>query len=116
MGATKKVYVAKSLTQKGGFASRDSILERIENKYWKIRVDDFQSWLLGFYQFVGAWETTEMEPNKIRVEYTYWLHTNSVILYPLNWLFAKVFWKIYMKQVLENVRQLAYKNEPYQYE
>jgi len=116
VGSSKKVYAAKSLTQKGGFASVDKILERTENKYWKFQVDNFQSWMLGFYKFVGEWQTTEIEPNKISVEYTYILHSNTALLYPLNWLFAKTFWTTYMKQVLENVRQLAYKNEPYKYD
>jgi hypothetical protein len=71
--------------------------------------------MLGFYKFVGEWQTTEMEPNKILVEYTYTLHADIVLLYPLNWLFAKTFWKTYMKRVLENVRQMAYNNEPYKY-
>ena len=116
VGSSKKVYAAKSLTQKGGFASVDKILERTENKYWKFQVDNFQSWLLGFYKFVGEWQTTEIEPNRILVEYTYTLHSNTALLYPLNWLFAKTFWTNYMKRVLEKVRQLAYKNEPYKYD
>ena len=116
VGSSKKVYAAKSLTQKGGFASVDKILERTENKYWKFQVDNFQSWMLGFYKFVGEWQTTEIEPNKILVEYTYTLHSNTALLYPLNWLFAKTFWTTYIKRVLENVRQLAYKNEPFKYD
>ena len=114
-GYSKKVYAAKSLTQKGGFVSVDRILERVENKYWKFQVDEFQSWMLGFTKFVGEWETAEIEPNKILVDYTYTLHANTVLLYPSNWLFAKLFWKTYMKRAMENVRQLAYKEEPYQY-
>jgi len=116
VGSSKKVYAAKSLTQKGGFASVDKILERTENKYWKFQVYNFQSWMLGFYKFVGEWQTTEIEPNKILVEYTYTLHSNTALLYPLNWLFAKTFWTTYIKRVLENVRQLAYKNEPFKYD
>ncbi len=115
VGSVKKVYSAKSLTQKGGFASVDKILERIENKYWKFEVSDFQSWMLGFSRFVGEWQTTAIEPQKILVEYTYTLHSGVIWLYPLNWLFAKTFWKIYMKRVLENVRQMAYNEDPYQY-
>ncbi len=114
-GSNKKVYAAKSLTQKGGFASVDTIIERIENQYWKFQVDEFQSWMLGFSKFVGEWKTTETEPNKILIEYTYVLHANTPLFYPLNWLFANTFWKIYMKRVLENVRQMAYNKEPYQY-
>ena len=116
IGSRKKVYAAKSLTQKGGFASVDKIFERVENDYWKFQVDDFQSWMLGFYKFVGEWKTTEIEPNNILVEYTYTLHSDSPLFYPLNWLFAKTFWKTYMKRVLENVRQMAHNNEPYKYE
>ena len=115
-GSRKKVHAAKSLTQKGGFASVDKVFERIENDYWKFQVDDFQSWMLGFYKFVGEWKTTEIEPNNILVEYTYTLHSDNPLFYPLNWLFAKTFWKTYMKRVLENVRQMAYNNEPYKYE
>jgi hypothetical protein len=115
-GFTKKVYAAKSLTQKGGFASVDKVLERVENKYWKFQVYDFQSWMLGFSRFVGEWETTEIEKNKIFIKYTYTLHSDIALLYPLNLLFANFFWKNYMKQVIENVRELAINNEPYLYQ
>ena len=115
-GFSKKVYVAKSLTQKGGFASVDNFIERIENKYWKLEVNNFQSWMLGFYKFVGEWKTTAIEPNKILVEYTYTLYSDNALLYPVNLLFAKTFWRIYMKRVVENVRLMAYNNEPYLYE
>ena len=115
VGSTKKVHAAKSLTQKGGFASVDKVLERTENKYWKFGVSDFQSWMLGFSRFVGEWKSTEIEPNKILIEYTYTLHSEIALLYPLNWLFANTFWKTYMKRVLKNVRQMTISNEPYQY-
>jgi hypothetical protein len=116
VGSSKKIYAAKSFTRQGGFVSVDNILERKENSYWKIQVDDFQSWMLGFYKFVGEWKTTEIEPNNILVEYTYTLHSNKALFYPLNWLFTKTFWKTYMTRVLENVRQMAYNNEPYKYD
>jgi hypothetical protein len=115
-GSSKKVFVVKSLTQNGGLASVDKVIERIENNYWRIEVSDFQSWMLGFSRFVGEWKTTEIEKNKIFIEYTYTLHSDVTLLYPLNWLFAKVFWQKYMKRVLENVRILANNNEPYLYE
>jgi hypothetical protein len=115
IGSSKKVYVAKSSTQVGGFASVDRVLERIDNEYWKIQVDEFQSWMLGFYKFVGEWKTTELEPNHIKIEYTYTLYSDNALFYPLNWLFARLFWKTYMQRVLENVRQMAYNDEPYKY-
>ncbi len=115
-GSTKKVYAAKSLTQKGGFASVDKVIERIENKYWKIEVSDFQAWMLGFYKFTGEWETSETEPGRVLIQYTYALHYRKVLLYPFCFAFAQLFWKTYMKRVLENVRKLAYNNEPYLYQ
>ncbi|MBK7036290.1 MAG: hypothetical protein IPH42_08110 [Bacteroidetes bacterium] len=114
-GSTKKVFVAKSISQKGGFASVDKVIEREENKYWKIEVSDFQSWMLGFSKFIGEWKTTEIEPNKILVEYTYHLKSDIGLLYPLNWLFTKTFWKTYMKRVIENIRKMAANKEPYLY-
>ena len=115
-GSSKKIHVAKSISQKGGYASKDNVLERIENKYWKIQVDDFQSWMLGFYKFVGEWKTSEIEKEKILVEYTYHLYAKNPLLYPFNWIFTKIFWRTYMKRVTENIRNLAYSLEPYQYE
>ncbi len=114
-GYSKKVFVAPSITQKGGWASIDTVLERIENKYWKIEVSNFQAWMLGFYKFTGEWQTTELEPDKILIEYTYTLHSDTPIFYPFNWLFTKTFWRIYMKRVLENIRQMVQQKEPYLY-
>ena len=116
VGSSKKIFAAKSLTQKGGYASMDSVLERVENQYWKIQVDDFQFWVLGFYRFVGEWKTTELKANQIFVEYTYTLYAKNKLLYPAQMVFAKTFWKVYMKQVIENIRQLAYNKEPYLYD
>lgn len=113
-GSHKRVFVAKSWTQKGGEASTDKVLERIENSYWKIEVGDFKSWMLGFTKFVGEWKTTELEPGKIQIDYTYTLHCGPW-LYPLNWLFCKLFWRVYMKRVLQNIRNMAYSKEPYLY-
>jgi len=114
-GGTKKVYAAASATQKGGYISMDKVVERIENVYWKIEVSDFQAWMLGFTKFTGEWATEAVEENKVKIVYTYTLHAKNLLLYPFNFLFAHLFWKKYMRKVLENVRQLAYAQEPYQY-
>ena len=112
-GSSKKVFVAKSLTQGGGFASIDKILERVENDHWKIELTNFQSWMLGFNRFVGEWKTTELQPGKIRIDYTYTLHSDSLLLIPFQWIFAKTFWPVYMKRVLENIRTMIKNEEPY---
>ncbi len=116
IGSSKKIFVAKSFIQKSGYASMDKILEREENKYWKIQVDDFQSWMAGFYKFVGEWKTTQIEEGKIQVDYTYHLHANKPLYYPLNWLFAKFFWPIYMRRVMHKIKMMAYDKEPYLYD
>ena len=105
-GFSKKVFVKKSLTRRGGFASVDKVIDRVDDKYWKFEVSEFQSWMPGFSKFVGEWQTAEIEEDKIVVEYAYTLHSDIPLPYPLNWLFTKVFWKTYMKRVLENVRQI----------
>ena len=114
-GYSKKIFVATPFNQKGFWASVDKVIERIENKYWKIEISDFKVPMLGFTKFTGEWTTTPIDPNKTLITYTYTLHSNMALLYPLHWLIAKTFWRIYMKKVLENVRQMAYSNEPYQY-
>ena len=112
-GKSKRVFAAKSISFKGGESSVDKVIERIENEYWKIEVSDFKVWMLGFTKFVGEWKTTALAENKILIEYTYTMHSEIAWLYPLNWLFTKVFWRIYMKRVLENIREMAYNQEPY---
>ena len=116
VGSSKKIYLAKSFFQKGGFASVDRIIKRVENEYWIIQVDEFQFWMFGFYKFVGEWKTTRMEEGKILVEYSYLLYSKNPVFYPFNWIFAKTFWTIYMKRVLENIRNMAYDEEPYRYD
>ena len=115
-GSSKKVFAAKSLAFKGGEASMDKVIERKENSYWKIEVSDFKTWMLSFSKFVGEWETTELKLNEIQIVYTYTMHSDVAILYPLNWLFTKIFWRTYMKRVLENIRGMVDNNEPYQYQ
>jgi hypothetical protein len=74
-GSSKKVYVVKSITQNGGFTFVDNVIERKENQYWQIQVDQFQSWMLGFYKFIGEWQTTQLKDKKIQIDYTYHLHS-----------------------------------------
>jgi hypothetical protein len=115
-GYGKKVFAAKSFFQKGGWISSDTVIERIENRYWKIEVSNFKTWFLGFTKFVGEWQTTPLDNNKIQITYTYTLHFFPAILYPLNWLFTKIFWRLYMKRVIRNIRVLIDKEEPYLFE
>lgn len=114
-GSSKGVIAAKSISFKGGLASTDHVLARVENDYWHICVDDFQAWMLGLYKFEGIWETTQLEKGRVQVDYTYHLHANQPLFYPFVWLFSKLFWKRYMVHVTENIRSLIANDEPYMY-
>lgn len=116
VGSSKRVFVAKSLTQNGGEASIDKVLERVENEHWKIEVSEFKAWMLSFYKFEGTWKTSEIAPNQIRIDYSYTMYSSNPLLYPFNWLFTKLFWTVYMKRVLENIRVMAEGDEPFLYE
>lgn len=115
-GHSKKVFVAKSITQKGGFASVDKVIRRIENQLWEIEVSDFQSWMLGFWKFKGEWLTKELEKNMILIKYSYTLYAKQRILFFPQWIFAKLFWKRYMKKVMENIRVMINNHEPFLYD
>lgn len=116
VGSIKNIYAAKSLTFKGGEASTDKLIERIENKYWKVEVGNFKSWMLNIWNFTFERTTTELEPNKIQINYDYTIQGKGVLFIPFQWLFANVFYTRYMKQVLENVRKMAEGEEPFLYE
>ncbi len=115
IGSSKKVFVAKSLTQPGGFASIDRIIDRVENERWVFEVTDFQAWMLGFTRFQAEWRTTELKPGRIQIDYSYNLHSSTPIFFPLNWIFAKTFWRVYMKRAMRNVKKLVDAQAPYLY-
>ena len=115
VGGSKKVFMLKNNFFKGGEGATDTVIERIENKYWKIRVDQLRSFSMGIEAFEGEWATSENADGTVKVIYTYNVISKNILLSPLHWLFTKLFWRIYIKYVLENVRKLAYANEPYLY-
>ena len=116
VGGSRKVFMAKNLTFRGGESSLDKVLERIENEYWKIEISDFKTWSMGFEKFEGEWFTTQLQDGKVQVRYRYTLFSNSVIFYPFHWLFTKLVWRNYMWHVLENIRKLAAEEAPYMHE
>jgi hypothetical protein len=112
-GSTRKVHMARTLFFKGGEASMDRVLERRENACWKIEVYDFRTWSMGFNKFQGEWYTQPAANGQVKVRYRYILFSNSVVFYPFHWLFTKVIWRNYMKNVVANIRGLIAKQEPY---
>lgn len=116
VGGSRKVFMAKTPTFKGGESSLDKVLARDENKYWKIEISDFKAWSMGFNKFQGEWFTTQLQDGKIQVRYRYTMFSNSIIFYPFHWLFTKLVWRNYIKHVLENIRKLAIDKAPYLHE
>jgi len=72
--------------------------------------------MLGFWKFTGRWETNQLSENKIKITYSYDLHAKQILLYPLQWMFVRFFWKGYMRQVLNNIKTMAEGDEPYLFE
>jgi hypothetical protein len=113
VGGSRKVFMAKTPTFKGGESSLDIVLERKENEYWKIEVSDFKTWSMGFRKFQGEWFTTKRADGSIHIRYKYTMFSDSVVFYPFHWLFTKLVWRNYMQHVIENVRQLTLMDAPY---
>ena len=116
VGSSKKIHAAKSITHKGGYLFIDRVIEREENKYWKIQMDTFQSWMVGFDKFEGEWHTEVINANQVQVKYKYTFHAQNPIYFPLNWVFIHAFWRYYMKRVIANIKTMAYNEEPYLYD
>lgn len=113
VGGSRKVWMAKTPTFKGGESSLDTVLERKENEYWKIEITDFKSWSMGFTKFQGEWFTTQLKDGKIQIRYRYTMFSDSTLFYPFHWLFTKVIWKNYMQHVMDNIRKLVREEAPY---
>lgn len=116
VGSIKKVYFVCKISRKISFFLNDRIVKRCENKIWVIQIDNFPPLMLSFTKFVGKWKTTRLVDDKILIAYSYELHFSNPLLYPICWLFGNLLWKNYMKEVLNNVKKLAYDKEPYKFE
>jgi len=112
-GGTRKIFMAKTSTFKGGEASMDKVLERVENEYWKIEIFDFKTASMGFEKFQGEWFTRQIKEGEVEIIYKYTMFSNSLLLYPFHWLFTKIIWRNYMRHVLENIKYLVKSEAPY---
>lgn len=113
---SRRVFMAKTVVFKGGEALLDTVLERRENEYWKICVNEIKTATMGVHTFLGEWITIPAGEHKTKVIYRYQLLGRGSLLYPFQWFMSKVIWKIYMRRVLNNVKQLAIDKSPYLFE
>ncbi|MBX7181074.1 MAG: hypothetical protein K1X82_03090 [Bacteroidia bacterium] len=114
-GETKEIVFAKSIAASAEMVLHDQVLERKENKYWKIKVWNPGGLLLFFTHFVGEWEVKSESSNAVSIVYTYTLCFNSPLLYLPALMFAHFFWKAYMGNVMRNIKAMAQGNEAFLY-
>ncbi len=113
VGGSRRVFMAKTITFKGGEALLDTVIERKENEYWKIQVDHIKVFTFGLHTFIGEWITTPISEKQTSVTYRYTLVGKRSISYPMQWFTAKVMWPIYMKRVANNIKKLSIERANY---
>lgn len=112
-GGTRVIHMARTSFFKGGEAALDKVLARVDNEYWKIGISEFRIPSMGFDRFEGEWSTSPLPDGRVRICYRYTMFSHSILAYPLHWLFTKTIWRMYMRHVLENIRQLTLEEAPY---
>ena len=102
---------------KKGRMFKDVILERIENKYWKWTIYDFEFNSLFFIQkAIGEWNVEELNENKIQITYTYTYYSKKWIYKPLTWILVKIQVKGIMKRAIVGIKEQAQSNKTFIYE
>jgi hypothetical protein len=102
---------------KKGRMFKDVILERIENKYWKWTIYDFEFKTLFFIsKAVGEWSVRKLNDGKIEVTYTYTYYSKNYLYNPLTWLLVKIQIKGIMKKAILGIKEQAQSNEPFIYD
>ncbi|MBT7652439.1 MAG: hypothetical protein HN563_03910 [Flavobacteriales bacterium] len=106
-----------NLLVKKGRMFKDVILERIENKYWKWTIYDFEIKTLFFIsKAIGEWSIRALNNNKIEVTYTYTYYSKKSIYNALTLLLVKIQIKGIMKKALLGIKEQAQSNEPFIYD
>lgn len=115
VGGSRKIFMEKNTFFPGGESGLDTVLERIENKYWKIEIGELKHVAFGIEKFQGEWMTREIEPNKIEVTYRYSVFSKNNLYYVFHWYLTNIIWRDYMKHAMKNIKVMAENNEPYLY-
>ena len=106
-----------NLFVKKGRMFKDVILERVENKYWKWIIYDFEFKTFFFIKkAIGEWELKNIHHNKIEVIYRYTYYSKKKIFNPLTWFLVNVQIKGIMVRALKGIKQQAQSNENFVYE
>jgi len=106
-----------NLLVKKGRMFKDVILERVENKYWKWTIYDFEFKTLFFIsKAIGEWYVEAINENKIEVTYIYTYYSKNRLYSPLTWLLVNIQIRGIMKRAIKGIREQALSNEPFIYE
>lgn len=115
-GGTRIPHSARNLLSKGGPIGKDEVILRKENEYWKWGVKEFYQPSLGYTAFIGEMNFSTLGNDKIAVEWTYTLHSNSKLAYPFHSFFGQLFWKGQMKIAIQKMKKYAESDAPFLYE
>ncbi|MBL55612.1 MAG: hypothetical protein CMP61_00350 [Flavobacteriales bacterium] len=105
-----------NLLVKKGRMFKDVILERVENKYWRWTLYDFEFNSLFFIKkAIGEWSVEELENRKIKVTYTYTYYSKNKLFNPLTWLLVNTQIKGIMIRALAGIKEQAQSDEDFFY-
>ena len=106
-----------NLLVKKGRMFKDVILERVENKYWKWTIYDFEFKTLFFIsKAIGEWYVEAINENKIEVTYIYTYYSKNRLYCPLTWLLVNIQIRGIMKRAIKGIKEQALSNDPFIYE
>lgn len=115
-GGDRIVYSAKNSFYKEGESALDTVIDRVDNRYWKWVVSDFRQWSMGFTKFQGEWFVEDNKDGTIAIKYVYTLFSKNILAYPFHWFLTKVLWSGYMEHAMQNIKTLAETEAPYIYQ
>ena len=94
----------------------ESIIERVENKYWKYQLTNFKQNTFFFVVKVeGEIWVKEITAEKQELKSTYSFHNKYFLTAPITYLFVKLLWSGLQKKGLKNMKYLAETKVPYVY-
>ena len=94
----------------------ETIIERIENKYWKYQLTNFKQKSFFFVKKVTGeiWVDYEQE-NKCELISQYTFLSKNAFVHPITYLFVKILWSGLQKKGLKNMKKLLENKTPFYY-
>ena len=94
----------------------ETIIERIENKYWQYELTEFKQKTFFFVKKVkGEIWVKENKKNKCQLTSKYTFYNKNIFTLPISFVFVKILWSGLQKKGLENIKILTEKNTAFFY-